>query len=152
MKKVKQGDKFSTALSSLMWQGTRSCGPVALGRRRLSPLPTQERTPMISWPLQLPGKKLRIPSLLQAKRPMQKLQSKLQVPGPKNASFLIHGVSTFLRKEGHNLDYDQECFARANVAYSRATDITILACPLNMQGMPGALQFPAALLHGVQTI
>ena len=35
---------------------------------------------------------------------------------------------------------------------SRATDLTILACPLNMQGMPGALQVLAALLHGVQTI
>ena len=65
---------------------------------------------------------------------------------------VIHGVSTFLSGEGHNLDYDQECFARANVAYSRATDLTILACPLNMQGMPGALQVLAALLHGVQTI
>ena len=65
---------------------------------------------------------------------------------------VIHGVSTFLSGEGHNLDYDQECFTRANVAYSRATDLTILACPLNMQGMPGALQVLAALLHGVQTI
>ena len=61
-------------------------------------------------------------------------------------------MSTFLSGEGHNLDYDQECFTRANVAYSRATDLTILACPLNMQGMPGALQVLAALLHGVQTI
>ena len=65
---------------------------------------------------------------------------------------VIHGLSTFLSGEGHNLDYDQECFTRANVAYSRATDLTILACPLNMQGMPGALQVLAALLHGVQTI
>ena len=38
------------------------------------------------------------------------------------------------------------------MAYSRATNLTILACPLNMQGMPGALQVLAALLHGVQTI
>ena len=65
---------------------------------------------------------------------------------------VIHGNSTFLSGEGRNLDYDQECFTRANVAYSRATDLTILACPLNMQGMPGALQVLAALLHGVQTI
>ena len=65
---------------------------------------------------------------------------------------VIHGVSTFLSGEGRNLDYDQECFTRANVAYSRATDLTILACPLNTQGMPGALQVLAALLHGVQTI
>ena len=65
---------------------------------------------------------------------------------------VIHGVSTFLSGEGRNLDYDQECFTRANVAYSRATDLTILACPVNMQGMPGALQVLAALLHGVQTI
>ena len=65
---------------------------------------------------------------------------------------VIHGVSTFLSGDGHNLDYDQECFTRANVAYSQATDLTILACPLNTQGMPGALQVLAALLHGVQTI
>ena len=52
---------------------------------------------------------------------------------------VIHGVSTFLSGEGRRLDYDQECFTRANVvAYSRATDLSILACPLNMQGMPGA--------------
>ena len=38
----------------------------------------------------------------------------------------------------------------ANVAC--ATNLTILACPLNMQGMPGALQVLAALLHGVQSI
>ena len=48
---------------------------------------------------------------------------------------VIHGVSTFLSGEGRHLDYDQECFTRANVAYSRAT-----------------LQVLAALLHGVQTI
>ena len=65
---------------------------------------------------------------------------------------VVHGLSTFLSGEGGHQDYDQECFTRANVAYSRATDLTILACPLNMQGMPGALQVPAALLHGVQTI
>ena len=65
---------------------------------------------------------------------------------------VIHGVSTFLSGDGRHQDYDQECFTRANVAYSRATDLTILACPLNMQGMPGALQVLAALLHGVQTI
>ena len=53
---------------------------------------------------------------------------------------VIHGVSTFLSGEGRHLDYDQECFTRANVAYSRATDLT------------GALQVLAALLHGVQTI
>ena len=44
---------------------------------------------------------------------------------------VIHGVSTFLSGEGRHQDYDQECFTRANVAYSRATDLTILACPLN---------------------
>ena len=65
---------------------------------------------------------------------------------------VIHGESTLLSGEGRNLDYDQECFTRANVAYSRATNLTILACPLNMQGMPGALQVLAALLHGVQSI
>ena len=65
---------------------------------------------------------------------------------------VIHGESTFLSGEGRNLDYDQECFTRANVAYSRATNLTILAWSLNTQGMPGALQVLAALLHGVQSI
>ena len=37
---------------------------------------------------------------------------------------VIHEVSTFLSGEGRHLDYDQECFTRANVAYSRATDLT----------------------------
>ena len=36
---------------------------------------------------------------------------------------VIHGVSTFLSGEGRHLDCDQECFTRANVAYSRATDL-----------------------------
>lgn len=65
---------------------------------------------------------------------------------------IIHGESTFLSGGGRNLDYDLECFTRANVAYSRATNLTILACPLNMQGTPGALQVLAALLHGIQTV
>ena len=38
------------------------------------------------------------------------------------------------------------------MAHSRATNLTILACPLNTQGMPGALQVLAALLRGVQSI
>ena len=38
------------------------------------------------------------------------------------------------------------------MAYSRATDLTVLACPVNMFGIPGALQVLAALLHGVHTI
>ena len=63
-----------------------------------------------------------------------------------------HGRTSFLSGNGLNADFDKECFTRANVAYSRATDLTILACPVNMQGMPGALQVLAALLHGVQTI
>ena len=65
---------------------------------------------------------------------------------------IIHGWTSFLSGNGQNLDFDQECFTRAIVAYSRATDLTVLACPLNMQGMPGALQVLAALLHGVQTV
>ena len=60
--------------------------------------------------------------------------------------------NTVLSGNGLNADYDQECFTRANVAYSRATNLTMLASPLNMQGMPGALQALAALLHGVQTV
>ena len=65
---------------------------------------------------------------------------------------IIHGESTFLSGEGRNLDCDQECSTGANVAFGRATNLTILACLLNMQGMPGALQAQAALLQGVQTI
>ena len=103
-------------------------------------LPKQQLTPMTSWPLQPPGKKAIA-------------ETTVKVAGTTaKHCIVIHGVSTFLSGEGHNLDYDQECFTRANVACSRATDLTILACPLNMQGMPGALQVPAALLHGVQTI
>ena len=71
---------------------------------------------------------------------------------PAKHCIVIHGRTAFLSGNGQNLDFDQECFTRANVAYSRATNLTILACPLNMQGMPGALQVLAALLHGVQTI
>ena len=69
---------------------------------------------------------------------------------------VIHGLSTFLSGEGGHQDYDQECFTRANVAYSRATDLTILACPLNMQGMPGALStahtLPGQPLHSSATL
>ena len=65
---------------------------------------------------------------------------------------VIHGRTSFLSGNGQNPDFDQECFTRADVACSRATNLTILACPLNMQGMPGALQVLAALLHGVQTV
>ena len=65
---------------------------------------------------------------------------------------VIHGQTSFLSGNGQNADFDQECFTRAKVAYCRATNLTILACPLNMQGMPGALQVLAALLHGVQTV
>ena len=35
-----------------------------------------------------------------------------------------------------------------DVALSRATDLTVLACPLNMHGLEGAAQVIAALLHG----
>ena len=49
-------------------------------------------------------------------------------------------------------DFDKECYTRANVALSRATDLTVLACPLNMHGLEGAAQVIAALLHGVCTL
>lgn len=65
---------------------------------------------------------------------------------------VLHGRTIFLSGNGHEADFDSECYTRANVAYSRATDLTILACPVNMQGIPGALQVLAALLHGVYTI
>ena len=65
---------------------------------------------------------------------------------------ILHGRSNFLSGSGHQEEFDNECYTRANVAYSRATDLTVLACPVNMQGIPGALQVIAALLHGVCTI
>ena len=40
----------------------------------------------------------------------------------------------------------------ANVALSRATDLTVLACPLNTHGLEGAAQVIAALLHGACTL
>ena len=49
-------------------------------------------------------------------------------------------------------DFDKECYTRANVALSRATDLTVLACPLNMHGLEGAAQVIAALLHGACTL
>ena len=71
---------------------------------------------------------------------------------PLRSTVVIHGRTSFLSGEGRNADYDQERFTRANVAYSRATDLTILVCPVITQGMTGALQVLAALLHGVQTV
>ena len=53
---------------------------------------------------------------------------------------VLHGKSTFL--SGTSL----------NVAYSRATDLTISACPVNMQGTTGMSQVLSALLHGVCTV
>ena len=37
-------------------------------------------------------------------------------------------------------------------SYSRATDLTVLACPVSVHGIPGACQVVAALLHGVCTL
>ena len=47
---------------------------------------------------------------------------------------VLHGKSTFLSGTASGNDFDHECYTRANVAYSRATDLTISACPVNMQG------------------
>ena len=49
-------------------------------------------------------------------------------------------------------DVDHECHTRANVAYSRATDLTVSVCPVNMQGTTGMAQVRSALLHGVCTV
>ena len=40
----------------------------------------------------------------------------------------------------------------AGVAYSRATDLTVSACPVNMNGTTGMSQVISALLHGVCTL
>ena len=106
-----------------------------------------------TWPSQPLGKGPRIYAIvspLPVRRRMQRLQSRWQAPRPSIASLFTGCQPSSVAKDA--TDYDQECFTRANVAYSRATDLTILACPLNMQGMPGVLQVLAALLHGVQTI
>ena len=63
-----------------------------------------------------------------------------------------HGQSSFLSGHSNGSDFDKECYTRANVALSRATDLTVLARPLNMHGLEGAAQVIAALLHGVCTV
>ena len=65
---------------------------------------------------------------------------------------ILHGQSSFLSGHSNGSDFDKECYTRANVALSRATDLTVLACPLNMHGLKGATQVIAALLHGVVTV
>ena len=65
---------------------------------------------------------------------------------------VLHGKSTFLSGTSSGNDFDHECYTRANVAYSRATDLTISACPVNMQGTTGMAQVLSALLHGACTV
>ena len=48
---------------------------------------------------------------------------------------ILHGQSSFLSGHSNGSDFDKECCTRANVALSRATDLTVLACPLNMHGL-----------------
>ena len=65
---------------------------------------------------------------------------------------VLHGRSTFLSGTSSSTDADHECYTRANVAYSRATDLTISACPVNMHGTTGITQVISALLHGTCTL
>ena len=65
---------------------------------------------------------------------------------------VLHGQSSFLSGHSNQSDFDKERYTRANVAFSRATDLTALACPVNMHGLTGATQVIGALLHGVCTI
>ena len=65
---------------------------------------------------------------------------------------VLHGQSSFLSGHSNRSDFDKECYTRANVALSRATDLTVLACSLNMHGLEGAAQVIAALLHGACTL
>ena len=51
---------------------------------------------------------------------------------------VLHGKSTFLSGTSSSNDFDHECYTRANVACSRASDLTVSACPVNMQGTTGA--------------
>ena len=75
---------------------------------------------MTSWPLQPPGKGPRtcaIISPIAGKKANAETAVKVAGATAKHC-IVIHGVSTFLSGEGRRLDYDQECFTRANVAYS----------------------------------
>ena len=65
---------------------------------------------------------------------------------------VLHGQSNFLSGTSRSTDFDHECYTRANVAYSRATDLTVSACPVNMHGTTGVSQVLSALLHGVCTV
>ena len=65
---------------------------------------------------------------------------------------VLHGKSNFLSGTSRSTDFDHECYTRANVAYSRATDLTVSACPVNMHGTTGVSQVLSALLHGVCTV
>ena len=65
---------------------------------------------------------------------------------------VLHGKSNFLSGTSRSTDFDHECYTRANVAYSRATDLTVSACPVNMHGTTGVSQVLSALLHGVCTL
>lgn len=65
---------------------------------------------------------------------------------------ILHGKSTFLSGTSGSSDTDPECYTRANVANSRATDLTISLCPLNMHGTAGITQVISALLHGACTL
>ena len=65
---------------------------------------------------------------------------------------VLHGKSNFLSGTSRGTDFDHECYTRANVAYSRATDLTVSACPVNMHGATGMSQVLSALLHGVCTL
>ena len=62
---------------------------------------------------------------------------------------VLRGKSTFLSGTSRGNDLNHECYTRANVAYSRATDLTVSACPVNMQGTTGVSQVLSALLDGV---
>ena len=57
---------------------------------------------------------------------------------------VLHGKSNFLSGNSRCTDFDHECYTRANVAYSRATDLTVSACPVNMNGLTGVSQLIAA--------
>ena len=65
---------------------------------------------------------------------------------------VLHGQSSFLSGHSNRSDFDKECYTTTNVALSRATDLTVLVCPLNMHGLEGATQVIAALLHGACTL
>ena len=85
-------------------------------------------------------------------KPPRRLQAVKVAGATAKHCVVLHGKSTFLSGTSRSNDFDHECYTRANVAYSRATDLTVSACPVNMHGTTAVSQVIDALLHGACTL